>query len=141
MHIQISVMVWTVVCFSLTALILRFWLFGPVLELLDRRKAALAAARAKRSERDRLLREQEASLEALRAHRLEARADEARAAVARIEADSRTSLKNAQKECLEDIDAYRRRLLQDYERIIGTIDVRMDPAVETIAGKIISYRT
>ena len=50
MTVQISVMVWTVICFLILLLIVRNLLFRPLLSVMDNREARLAAARRKAEE-------------------------------------------------------------------------------------------
>lgn len=48
MNIQISVVIWTVICFLALVLILKHLLFTPMLRHMDARKARIDAAREKR---------------------------------------------------------------------------------------------
>ena len=50
MNFQLSVIIWTVICFLILMAILKNLLFEPVLKVLDGRKEKLEAARAKRAE-------------------------------------------------------------------------------------------
>ena len=50
MTIQISIAIWTVICFILLMIILRNFLFKPVLKVLDDRKQRLENARLKEKE-------------------------------------------------------------------------------------------
>ena len=67
MTIQISVLIWTIICFLVFVLILDFLLFKPVLKLLDSRRERIQKAAAKKAEYERLSGEQEALLEERRA--------------------------------------------------------------------------
>ncbi len=45
-NLQPSLIIWTVICFSLFALILNKLIFGPILALMDKRSERLSAAKA-----------------------------------------------------------------------------------------------
>ena len=62
MNIQISVVIWTVICFALLMVILRNLLFKPLLKVMDERSVRLENARKKKSEIDEAIREQEEKL-------------------------------------------------------------------------------
>ena len=59
MTIQISVVIWTIICFVLLMLILNNLLFKPVLDIMDKRREKIAAAKAKKAERESLIAENE----------------------------------------------------------------------------------
>jgi large subunit ribosomal protein L22 len=52
MTIQISITVWTVICFILLMLILHNWLFKPVLQMMDRRRERIEKAAARKENAD-----------------------------------------------------------------------------------------
>ncbi|MBQ3861838.1 MAG: hypothetical protein II779_15045 [Clostridia bacterium] len=55
MTVQLPVLVWTVICFCLFALILHFMLFKPLLSHMDRRSEKIARAKEKKREREEAL--------------------------------------------------------------------------------------
>ena len=55
MTIQLSVTVWTVICFCLLMLILHNLLFKPVLKVMDDRRERIEKARLKKEEQKKLL--------------------------------------------------------------------------------------
>ena len=59
MEIQLSVIIWTVICFLLLMLILKKLLFTPILKMLDGREEKIEAARKKKAEIERLTAENE----------------------------------------------------------------------------------
>ncbi len=59
MNIQVSVIIWTVICFVLLMLILKNLLFKPVLELMDKRKEKIKNASDKKIQLEELEREHE----------------------------------------------------------------------------------
>lgn len=52
MNIQVSVMVWTVICFLLLVLILQKLLFAPMLRMMDARTARIAAAKKRHEDNE-----------------------------------------------------------------------------------------
>ena len=60
MTIQISIAIWTVICFILLMIILRNFLFKPVLKVLDDRRQRLENARLKEKEQIRKAEENKA---------------------------------------------------------------------------------
>ncbi len=50
MNIQIDVLIWTVINFCLLYAVLRFLLFKPMLETMDKRNAKISAAKKRRAE-------------------------------------------------------------------------------------------
>ena len=52
MNIQVSVVLWTIICFVLLMLILHNLLFKPVLKVLDARREKIVNAAAKKAARE-----------------------------------------------------------------------------------------
>ena len=63
MSIQISVIIWTVICFLLLMLILHNWLFKPVLDVMEKRRNRIEKAKEKQLEVQRLTEEYEKKLQ------------------------------------------------------------------------------
>ena len=62
MTIQLSVSIWTIICFLLLMLILRNLLFQPILEVMDARKMRIEKAAQKKAENEKRKNEYEAML-------------------------------------------------------------------------------
>ena len=62
MTIQLSVSIWTIICFLLLMLILRNLLFQPILEVMDARKMRIEKAAQKKAENEKRKNESEAML-------------------------------------------------------------------------------
>lgn len=138
MNIQPSVIIWTVVCFTLLMLILRNGVFKPVLKTLDKRRGRLDAARAKKADYSRRERELEESLVKAEAAMAEEKANRVKAAVAAIQADEKNRAKLAQRKCLEELEAYREELGRDRDGIIKTVGPQMKEVADIFAQKITS---
>jgi len=141
MNIQISVVIWTVICFCLLIVILNNLLFKPVLSVMDKRKQRLSAAREKQAEYDRLSLEYEKQLEAQKEEFIKKREEEIKAAAAQIQTDEKEQTKEAQRKSLEELDAYREQLESDHQRIILTVSPKMEKVAEIFVQKFISDRT
>lgn len=63
MNIQLPVVLWTVICFIALMLILKFLLFNPVFEVMDKRKARIEAAKKKKEQAAAITEEHEKRLE------------------------------------------------------------------------------
>ena len=140
-NIQLSVIIWTVICFSLLMLILSNWFLRPVLSVLDKRRKALENARAKKAECARIAEEQAKELEEKKAEYALALEAEARAEVARIQANERNDLKLAHTKSLENIDAYREELENNHRQIVDDLTPKMAEVSEIFVKQILSDRT
>ena len=128
MSIDVSQIIWTVICFGLFALVLDRLLFKPVLKLLDERRERIENARvlkektaerklmAEEAERKRL----EEALESEREERELLMERERRAMEAEIEAVSR------------DIEAGRARKKEAEETLRDEIGGRLDSSMEEL---------
>ena len=68
MNIQLPVLLWTVICFVVLMFILKNLLFKPVFQMLDQRKAKIAAAQKKKEDIYALHKEHEQRLALLEAY-------------------------------------------------------------------------
>ncbi len=140
MNIQISVTIWTVICFLLLMVILKNLLFTPVLKVLDGRKERIQAAREKKAEIERLTAENEKYLEKQRELDIEKRKAEAKAEAQKIQSDGKKEIEVAQRKCLADIKAYREGISDEYEQIVQSVAPEMETAAAIFAKNIISHR-
>lgn len=116
MTIQISVTVWTILCFLALYLILRSLLFKPLLELMDKRKQKIAAAKAAREASGRQLEERrQQALAKAEADAAQARQNaEAEAETIRLE--GKRLLEQARADRLTTVEAYRKQMEAEYSR-------------------------
>lgn len=104
MTIQLSVTIWTIICFCLLMVILHHLLFKPVLQLMDRRKEKVAAAAAKKEEYERLAAEHEAKLMEQRQAAHEKRQKQMKDALEKIRIESKLAIDGAKKERIRELD-------------------------------------
>ena len=140
-NIQLSVIIWTVICFFLLVLIVSKLLLKPVLEILDKRRKNLEEARAKEAEYAKLAEYQAKELEQKMAERKLAIEAAAKEEVAFIQANEKNDLKQAHTESLENIDSYRRELEKNHSQIVDALSTQMEEVAEIFVKQIISDRT
>ena len=140
MTIQISIAIWTVICFILLMIILRNFLFKPVLKVLDDRKQRLENARLKEKEQIRKADENKALILKQQAEYAQKKEQMAKAAAENLNAQGKLQIEEAQKKRISDVDKYRASMDESYKQIISTASVEMNKVAEIFAAKIISHR-
>ena len=114
MTIQLSVTIWTILCFAALYWILRKLLFEPVPEVMDQRNAKLRQAKNAKLEAERQAMDaRQHALAEQEAARLEARriADEEAEA---LRLEGKRLLEEAKRERITTVEAYRTRMEQEY---------------------------
>ena len=140
MSIQPSVIVWTVICFLLLMVILKSFLFTPVLKMLDSRKEKVEAADKKLREIESINAENERRYAEEKA-RAEAKSiAEAKEKVQQIQSQGKKEIENAQRKCLSDIEEYRNGIKGEYDKIVYSVAPKMETAAAIFAKNIISNR-
>lgn len=138
MSIQISVMIWTVICFLLLMLILNNWLFKPVLEVIEKRQARIQQAKEKQLEAQRLTLGHEKQLEEQKIAFEKEQKAKADMEVEKIHADSKKSVEAAKTMRLSTYETYREECAKEYSRIIATAEKSTEQIAEIFADRIIS---
>ena len=136
MTIQLSVTVWTIICFVLLMLILHNLLFKPILKVMDDRRARIKNAADKKAEYERResehaakLREQEAAL--LSAHKKQVK-DEIEA----LRADSRKAVEAAKDERLRKADDFRIKIEEERDAILDDLSARKTELATVFARSV-----
>ncbi len=138
MSIQISVVIWTVICFLLLMLILHNWLFKPVLEVMEKRRSRIEKAKEKQLEVQRLTAEYESKLvEQKKAFEKEQKAN-ADMEIERIQADSKKSVENARVVRLNTYETYREECAKEYSKILATAETSTKQIAEIFAERLIT---
>ncbi len=137
MTIQLSVVVWTVINFSLLMVILHHLLFKPVLRVLDQRKQRIQAAHEKKAAA-----EQQAS--AHRAMLLEQQATEQRQhqqqlreTLEAFRVQSKHVIDTAQDERLARVEQYRAQAEIEQNKILDALDGHAAELASTFADSVI----
>ncbi|MDD6011509.1 MAG: hypothetical protein PUC33_01555 [Oscillospiraceae bacterium] len=140
MNIQVSVLIWTVICFLLLMLILHFLLFKPVLKVLDERKARIQKAQEKSETISALQQEHEQRREQQKIEYIEKRKDEAKAIANNIQSEGKKQIEATQRQRQQQAEEYRKRITQEYEDIISQVSPKMETAAAIFAKNLISHR-
>lgn len=140
MNIQISVVIWTVICFMFLMLILKNLLFTPVLRMLDSRKEKIDAAREKKAEIERLTAENQKYIQEQKELDLEARKSSAKVRAQEIQSEGKKKIEAAQRESLNEINAYRDSISDECEKIVKSVAPEMETVTEIFVNNIISHR-
>ncbi len=137
MTIQLSVTLWTVICFCVLALVLRRLLFVPLLGVMDARKEKIAQAQAKKArfaqleqEHQALLAEKEAAFRSAQqkseAQRLEA-----------IRSESRRAVEAAREERVQAVDRFREKTDAEREEILRTLGAHAQELAQAFAESVV----
>ncbi len=120
MTIQPSILLWTLICFSLMMLVLNRLLFRPMLSFMDARNEKIAAATRKKEAHDRALAEAEAELATRREQAVHRAADLARGEIVDAKERAKSMLAKAEADretrvarCKTDIAARTQSLEDD----------------------------
>lgn len=140
MTIQISIVLWTAICFILLMLILKNLLFKPVLEVMDKRKERIARAEEKKAEQERMIAEHQAMLEEKKAALAREQKKQIKAEAEKIQADSKSAVEKAQKKRLTDVEAYRTKTAEDHQEILDCLVPHTKTLAAVFADKIISHQ-
>ena len=107
MEIQISVIIWTIICFVVLMVILRNLLFKPLFKVMDQRSERLVKARKKKAEIEELVREHEEKVAAQQEQYLENQKREIAEKLSAIEDESKDAVIRARKKRIDDVEAFR----------------------------------
>lgn len=137
MSINISELIWTVICFFVLLFVLKALLFNPIIQFMDERKARIdhGLAEARQAQQDKA--ENDAALDAAWKH------DAAEAS--RILAEAKTAdeqaradlLVSAHRDAAEAMRAGRVRVRAEEQAVRSEIDSRMPELVAVLAGTLL----
>ncbi|MBR4880459.1 MAG: hypothetical protein IKU19_00910 [Clostridia bacterium] len=137
MSIQISVVIWTVICFILMVVILNNLLYKPVLSVMDKRREKIAAAKAKKAERESLIAENEL----LVAKKLEEhKANEKKLIKERVEkvqADRKKTVEAAKEVRLKKLDETREKTEAEEAEILAELGTHAEELAVMLADRIV----
>lgn len=122
MTIQLSVTVWTIICFIALMLILHNLLFKPVLELLDKRNKKIEDAAKKKAEYEEMQRKNESLLIESKKVFLENRAQELKKKVESIKLENKIAAGKAGKLRLNMVEDYRIKTESEQAKILSTLE-------------------
>lgn len=138
MNIQFSVVIWTVICFLLMMVVLKFLLFKPVLELLDNRKKKIAAAQAKKDEIRLLEEEHGKRLELLAEDAKIQRENLIKSELELIRVKSKQDTEEARAVRLVHTDEYRYKAEKEKDEIKKNFALSSEEIAKTFAERLVS---
>ena len=137
MTIQISVTIWTIICFVLLVIILNNLLFKPVLKCMDERKARIAAAHKKKEEYDRLSAEHEVMLAEKLAENEVVRKKLIKERVETIRNNQKKAVEAAKEVRLHQLDDYRRKTEEEEAEILSKLSSHAREMAIMLADNIV----
>lgn len=138
MSIQVSIIVWTIISYLLLMLILHNWLFKPILSVMDKRRARIEQAAAKKAEEARLLEEHRAEQEKKKAAYLKEQKARLKKETEKIQADSKKAIVEARHARLSEVDEYRAKMEREQQEILSAVGAHSKSFAALFASRIIS---
>jgi F-type H+-transporting ATPase subunit b len=137
-----GLMIWTLIVFAITFLVLRRFAFGPIQTAIDKRRdrirEALDAADQARSESEKLIAQQQAALAAARVQAEEMLADARRVAEdqqRRLREELDAELQRRIEETRKDVEAETARAIGQIRSEVASLALE---ATEKVAGKVLT---
>lgn len=138
MTIQLSVFLWSIICFCLMMLILNKLLFGPMLRFMDARQERIDRAREKKKADEAALTAAEAScqqaLEDARQQQLGLNA----AAAEQKRLQGRNDLEEAKRRQDKELEAYAAQLEQESQELKTKLDAGVGALAQAFADRLVS---
>ena len=136
MNIQLSVVLWTIICFVLLMLILHNLLFKPVLKVLDARREKIENAAAKKAEWEKAGQEHAAMLAEREEQFARERQQQIREEVEAFRQDSKRTVELAKEARMELVDSYRSYVEAEREAILRRLSVHASELATAFADKL-----
>lgn len=137
MTIQISVVVWTLLCFVLLMLILHFWLFKPVLRVMDARRERIERAAKKKADQEKRSEEYAAMLIEKKFAFDAERKQRQKAEIEAVRANGKKEIAAAQEARLREADACRAKAEATRTEILDTLSVHAAELAAAFANRVI----
>ena len=137
MTIQISVTIWTVICFILAMLILNNLLFKPILEIMDKRREKIAMAKGKKAERESLIAENERLLAEKKAEQEANGKKLIKERVEKIASDRKKAIEAAKEVRLKKLDETRERTEAEEKEILAKLSSHSEELAVMLADRIV----
>ena len=137
MNIQISVTLWTIICFVVLMLILNNLLFKPVLRVMDARREKIEGAAAKKARWDAAEQEHAAMLLEKEAAFRSARERQIQDEIEAIRAESRRAVECAKEERVRLMDEFRDNAELEREKILTALSAHKAELAAAFAERLI----
>lgn len=136
MNIQVSVVLWTIICFVLLMLILHNLLFKPVLKVLDARREKIENAAAKKAEWEKAGQENAVMLAEREEQLAKEQQRQIKDAIASIHQDSKRTVEVAKEARMELVDSYRNYVEAEREAILRRLSVHASELATAFADRL-----
>ena len=137
MSIQISVVIWTIICFILLMLILNNLLFKPVLSVMDKRREKIDAARAKKAERENIIAENERLTAEKKAEHEANEKKLIKERVEKVSSDRRKAVEAAKEVRLKRLDETRKKTDAEEKEILSKLSTHAEELAVMLADRIV----
>ncbi len=141
MTIQPSVVIWTVICFIILMLILKYLLFNPIFEVMDKRKKRLQSAKKKLEEVEAAHKEHEKRLEIIEADAKIQRENLIKSELKMIQVKSKTELEEARNGRAERLARAKSDAAKEKEAIRSTFLLSSDEIAKAFADRLTADNT
>lgn len=137
MTIQISVLIWTIICFLLLVLILNRLLLKPVLQVMDARKERIQKAAQRKKEQERIAHEYEVMLQEKKAEYAAQQREQLRDEMEAVHAESRKMLEEANEKRLQKVEDYRVKMEAERAELLAVLSGHAEELAVTFASSIV----
>lgn len=138
MNIQLPVVLWTVICFIALMLILKFLLFNPVFEVMDKRKARIDAAKKKKEQAAAITEEHEKRLEIIAEDAKIQRENFINGELKLIRIKTKTETAEAKAARFARVEAYKKETEAQKEGIKNQFSSSVEDIAKAFAERLIS---
>lgn len=138
MTIQLSVLLWTIICFCLLMLILNKMLFGPLLKVMDARQEKIDRAREKQKADALALNQAQEALETAKGEIAARGAALSAAEVEEARKQAEATVAQAKQQSQKEIEAYTQALQQEAREIKTKMDTQVDSLATVFADRLVS---
>ena len=138
MNIQLSVTLWTIICFCLAMLILNKLLFKPLLQVMDARQERIDRAHGKQKAYAEAYDQELKALEKAREAEKQQKALEAAASLQASQEQAGRDLAAARQADAAEIEEYREQLRDESQELKSKLDAGLSSLAETFAERLAS---
>lgn len=138
MNIQLPVVIWTVICFLVLMLILKFLLFKPVLEVMDKRKEKTARAEEKKALLENMTKEHEKRLEIMNEDIKIQRENYIKSELKLIRVKNKNDIEEAKTARFNRMESYKAETEKEKEAIKEHFSSEINKIAEAFAANLIS---
>lgn len=138
MNIQLPVVIWTVICFLVLMLILKFLLFKPVLSVLDKRKEKIRLASEKKAQIDALNKEYGQRIDILKEDAKIQRENYIKGELKLIRVKNKTDIEDAKAARFSLVEEYKVRTETEKEEIKQQFSSSAEEIARVFADRLIS---